>query len=146
MSFRAASRGDIPRVLPLMRDFCEFEKLWVDETRRTALLELLIDDGRSGRLVLIETEGQLAGYFVMGFGFSIEFGGRDAILDELYVAPEFRNRGLGTRAIEHAFEICRELGIACLHLEADYFNERAHQLYLRHGFKDHERHLMTKWL
>jgi hypothetical protein len=33
-----------------------------------------------------------------------------------------------------------------LHLEADHFNERAHDLYLRLGFKDHKRHLMTKWL
>ena len=129
-----------------MQDFCSFERLAFDVRTRTALLERLISDERLGRLVLILYEERLTGYFVLGFGFSIEFGGRDALLDELYVLPEYRGRGLGTAALERAFTICRAVGIACLHLEADHFNERAHELYLREGFKDHERHLMTKWL
>lgn len=129
-----------------MRDFCAFEHLQFDKDARTQLLHQLISDENKGRLIVIESEGGLAGYFVLGFGFSLEFGGRDAFLDEFYVEPEYRNAGLGTAALEYSFAICREVGISCLHLEADHFNERAHQLYLRQGFKDHERHLMTKWL
>jgi len=145
-TFRRATVANVAALLPLMQDFCSFERIAFDVPTRTALLERLISDERLGRLVLILHEERLAGYFVLGFGFSIEFGGRDALLDELYVVPEFRGVGLGTAALEHAFTLCRDAGISCLHLEADNFNERAHQLYLREGFKDHERHLMTKWL
>jgi len=37
-------------------------------------------------------------------------------------------------------------GGAALHLEVDYDNPDGKRLYLRRGFVDHERHLMTKWL
>ena len=145
-SFRMAAEQDIAGLLPLARDFCIFERMSFDPVQRTDLLMQLITEPRNGRLVVIADGREFAGYYVLGFNFSIEFGGVNAILDELYVRPEYRNQGLGTAALEHAFALCRSLGISCLHLEADYFNERAHALYLRHGFKDHERHLMTKWL
>jgi GNAT superfamily N-acetyltransferase len=83
---------------------------------------------------------------IVGFGFSIEFGGKDALLDELFLLPQFRGLGLGSEAIAFAISLCKQDGVAALHLEADHFNERAHDLYLRLGFKDHKRHLMTKWL
>jgi GNAT superfamily N-acetyltransferase len=143
---RFALISDIDALVPLMRDFCAFEHIPFDESRRRELLTQLIADTNKGALVLMEDDGVLVGYFVLGFGFSIEFGGRDALLDELYVIPGHRHRGIGSAALEHAYALCRSFGIACLHLEADYFNDRAHQLYLRQGFKDHERHLMTKWL
>jgi diamine N-acetyltransferase len=77
-------------------------------------------------------------------GYSIEFGGRDAFLDELFVSADSRGRGLGTRALEVAAEACREAGIVALHLEVDHANTAAQRLYRRHGFVDHDRYLMTR--
>ena len=144
--FRVANAEDIPTILPMMQEFYAFERIPYDEVRATRLLATLLSDPRNGRLIVMETNEVLAGYMIIGFGFSIEFGGRDALLDELFVAPEYRGKGIGARALEFAFELCRREGIEALHLEADHFNERAHDLYLRLGFKDHERHLMSKWL
>ena len=145
-NYRIATIADIPTVLPMMRAFYDFERIAFNEERATELLRELVRDSRNGRLVMIESENTTAGYMVVGFGFSIEFGGRDALLDELFIVPEFRGKGLGTGAVDFAFNLCAENEIEALHLEADHFNERAHDLYLRLGFKDHERHLMTKWL
>jgi GNAT superfamily N-acetyltransferase len=130
----------------MMREFYVFEGIPYDESRAIRLLTQLVSDATCGRLALVEQEGELAGYLILGFGFSVEFGGRDALLDELFIRPEFRGQGLGSSAIESALSLCKEEGIQALHLEADHFNERAHDLYLRLGFKDHKRHLMTKWL
>jgi GNAT superfamily N-acetyltransferase len=145
-NFRIAGAGDIPQILPMMRDFYSFERLEFNEERSRRLLSTIFADERLGRVVLLHCGEELAGYMVLGFGFSLEFHGRTALLDELYVIPAYRGRGIGGAAAEHAAAICRDLGIRCLQLEADYFNDRAHEFYLRRGFRDHQRHLMTRWL
>jgi ribosomal protein S18 acetylase RimI-like enzyme len=145
-NFRTATFEDIEMVLPLMREFYEFESIRYDAERALKLLSELLRDSHNGRLIIIGAESDIAGYLILGFGFSVEFGGRDALLDELFIRTEFRGRGFGTAGIDFAISLCKSEGIEALHLEADHFNERAHDLYLRLGFKDHKRHLMTKWL
>ena len=146
MNFRRAGVDDIGFLLPLMRDFYALERLPFDEQRSRALLGQLIADDGPGRLILFEDNSVLCGYMVLTFGFSLEFHGRDALIDELYVVPEFRSRGIGAAALQYAAELCRQTGIEAVHLEVDHVNNRVHELYRRLGFKDHDRHLMTLWL
>ncbi len=146
MHFRLATLADIPQLLPLMQDFYLFEKLSFDAGRLTSSLETLITDERLGRVVLIELDSGIAGYLILTFGYSLEFHGLDALLDEFYISPAHRNNGIGSAALDYAYSHLKSLGIAALHLEADHFNERGHSFYKRQGFRDHERHLMTKWL
>lgn len=144
--FRFANHTDLDSLLPLMKDFYAFEKLDYDEERLRHLLSRLLDDPRLGRLILFERQHQLIGYMVLGFGFSLEFHGTDCFIDEFYVRPEHRSKGIGAAAVGFAANACRDAGIAALHLEADHFNVRGHEFYRRLGFKDHDRHLMTLWL
>ena len=146
VSFRFAEVRDIDRLLPLMRDFYIFERLAFEEIRQRRLVLQLIQSPDLGRLILFEQGGELLGYMVLGFGFSLEFHGRDCLLDEFYVVPEHRSKGIGRAAVEFATARCREMGIRAVHLEADYVNVRSHEFYKRLGFKDHERHLMTLWI
>jgi ribosomal protein S18 acetylase RimI-like enzyme len=95
---------------------------------------------------LIRVNDATAGYLVLTFGFSLEFGGRDALIDELYVRENFRGRGLGRASLVLAAEVCREEGIRALHLEVDRVNTRAQGVYRQAGFRDHDRYLLTKWL
>jgi GNAT superfamily N-acetyltransferase len=129
-----------------MRDFYVFERLPFEETRQRELVSQLVQSPELGRLILFEHVGQLLGYMVLGFGFSLEFHGRDCLLDEFYVVPEHRSKGIGRAAVEFAIATCREMGIRAVHLEADYVNVRGHEFYKQLGFKDHERHLMTLWI
>lgn len=146
VSFRFAEVRDIEPLLPLMRDFYGFERLPFEETRQRELLSQLVQSPDLGRLILFEHAGQLVGYMVLGFGFSLEFHGRDCLLDEFYVVPEHRSKGIGRAAVEFAIATCREMGIRAVHLEADYVNTRGHEFYKQLGFKDHKRHLMTLWI
>ena len=145
-NFRLANAEDIDPLLPLMHDFYIFERLPYVESRQRELIAQFVADQNLGRLIVFETDGKLLGYMLLGFGFSLEFHGRDCLIDEFYVLPEHRSKGIGERAVEFAFALCRNLGIAAVHLEADYVNARGHDFYKRLGFKDHERHLMTRWL
>ncbi|PYY03311.1 MAG: GNAT family N-acetyltransferase [Acidobacteria bacterium] len=145
-SFRFGEISDIDRLLPLMQDFYFFERLTYDEDRLRRLLADLSKNGNLGRFILFEESQQLVGYMVLGFGFSLEFHGRDCFIDEFYVRPERRGQGIGKAAVDFAIQTCRAVGIKAMHLEADHFNARGHEFYKRLGFKDHDRHLMTRWL
>ena len=146
VSFRLATSDDIDRLLPLMQDFYAFERLPYHEERLSLLLSDLIADQGLGRLIVFESASEFVGYLVLGFGFSLEFHGRDCFIDEFYVRPAVRSQGIGQAAVEFAVGLCRNLGIKAVHLEADHFNLRGHEFYKRLGFKDHDRHLMTRWI
>jgi GNAT superfamily N-acetyltransferase len=143
--FRFATPGELPRILELRRMFCEHEGLFAFEGADDAVRQLIADE-RAGRLLVVESAGRIAGYLALTFGFSLEFGGRDAFVDELFVEPSSRGAGLGTAALVAAESACREAGVSALHLEVDHVNERARALYARSGYVAHARHLMTKRL
>jgi ribosomal protein S18 acetylase RimI-like enzyme len=145
-TFRIAGAGDAGALLSMMRALNAHEGMAFDEPRARAALAQLFADERFGVAHLILSGGETAGYLVVTFGFSIEFGGRDAFVDELFIKDEFRGRGLGKAALVRAEEVCRERGIRALHLEVERANEPAQTLYRKSGFLDHDRYLLTKWL
>jgi ribosomal protein S18 acetylase RimI-like enzyme len=93
---------------------------------------------------MIEHEGQVVGYIVIGLGFSIEYGGVDGFLDEFYVAETHRGRGVGSAALIALAKLARRMKIKALHLEAMPANERAAKLYHRLGYKRSGRQLISK--
>ena len=145
-SYRQATTADHAIVLALLQDFyAEDGSAWDAETA-TALRALLADPSL-GRVVLISDDGGTpAGYLVVAFGYSLEFRGRDAFVDELYVASTHRGRGLGREALREAERCCREAGIRALHLEVRPDNARARRLYGSAGYADREYYLMSKKL
>jgi GNAT superfamily N-acetyltransferase len=144
--FTLADASDAELLVELMREFYAFEHLAFDEgAARPALGQILRDRGL-GVVHLIRAGGEAAGYLVVTFGFSLEFGGRDAFVDELFLRENFRGRGIGRASLELAEAVCREEGIGALHLEVDRVNTRAQVIYRQAGFRDHDRYLLTKWL
>lgn len=143
---RLATAADLEGVLALHCAFFTEDGYTVREDESRANLSRLLGDPTLGRLWVMDDRGEVVGYLLLAFGFSLEFRGRDAFVDELYVVPGHRGRGLGTRALELAAETCRELGVRALHLEVERYKEGAQTLYRRMGFADHDRYLMTKWI
>jgi diamine N-acetyltransferase len=147
VEIREARARNLPALLRMMRSLAEQPPaLAFDEGEvRTALGKFLghVELGQAWLLWLSEKP---AGYVVLMLGYSFEFRGRDAFIDELYIEPEFRRRGLGRRAMEFVEEKARALNVNALHLEVDRGNDPAVELYRRTGYADHGWHLMTKWL
>jgi ribosomal protein S18 acetylase RimI-like enzyme len=144
--FQRATRGDAEELLPLMRGLYEHESLPLDERAARDALERLLADERLGGVWLVKSGDETLGYLVLTFGYSLEFRGRDAFLDELYLRPEARGRGAGRKALEFVEGVCRALGVRALHLEVERANTGAQALYRKYGFLDHDRYLMTKWI
>ena len=146
MTFRLAAEADLPALVELQRDFYAHEGIVFNAAAALQAMRTLISDPALGRLVVIEDEHAIAGFAAIMFGFSLEFRGRSAILDELYVVPSARARGLGTGALRFAEEICVEAGVQVLQLEVERTNIRAQSLYQRNGFFDRGNHLLSKHL
>lgn len=145
-AIKRATSGDCPRLLELMARFYAEEGYGFKlRSTRKALAQLLADE-RFGAVWTFWQQEEIVGYLVVTFGFSLEFGGRDAFVDELFVLEEYRGQGFGSRALRVAESHCRRSGIAALHLEIEDGNDRAEALYIRKGFRAHSRRLMTKWL
>ena len=144
-AFRPATPADLATVLALMRLFYSEGGSPYDAEAEAALRALLADPGL-GRVLLMEEEGKAVGYLVVAFGYSLEFRGRDAFVDELYVVPSNRGRGLGREALRVAEERFREAGVRALHLEVHPDNAPARRLYASAGYADRKYYLMSKKL
>ena len=117
-----------------------------DEGEVRAALRKFLAHPEFGHSWLIYLNGQVAGYVILTLGYSFEYRGRDAFIDELYIERDFRRMGLGRRALEFAEERARKLGVNAVHLEVDAGNGAALELYRRSGYASNGRYLMTKWL
>ena len=144
--FSVAGREEEESVLSLMREFYDCEHLTFTEVAARAALRQLLEGHAYGMVVLMHAGDELIGYLVLTFGYSLEFHGRDALVDELYVREPHRGHGAGTLSLAFVEELCRTEGIRALHLEVDRVNEPARRLYHRAGYADHDRYLLTKWL
>jgi len=143
-TFKIARPTDIETLLQFMREYYEFDHLQFDEEIARAALAKFIGDDSLGRLWLIHSRDEAIGYLVLTFGYSLEYGGRDAFIDEVYIRESSRGYGIGTRALKFAEEACRALGVRALHLEVERANVNALGVYRKVGFVDHDRYLMTK--
>jgi ribosomal protein S18 acetylase RimI-like enzyme len=130
----------------MMRDFCAHEHLAFDEQVILSALNKILADASLGRVYLMLADEMVAGYIVLTFGFSLEYQGRDAFVDELYVKESYRGQGIGKRCLQFIEGVCREIGVKALHLEVERANTRAQAVYRGAGFVEHDRYLMTKWV
>jgi ribosomal protein S18 acetylase RimI-like enzyme len=144
--FHLVEEKDLPRLLELMREFYRDQGMNFDEeVARTGVRKTLLDT-TLGSAYLILRDQQLAGYFVLTSCFSLEFHGKFALLDELYIREPFRKQKLGTAVIEFAEGICKKMGMKAMRLEVGHANQAAQSLYNKLGFHQELRHLFTKWL
>jgi GNAT superfamily N-acetyltransferase len=144
--FNALTAGAMERALDMMgRLYSEAGAAHHRERARRAA-DGLMANPELGGVWLIEVHGETAGYFCVTLCYSLEFDGRFALLDELYLEEAWRRKGIGAQAIAFAAEWSRARSLAAIRLEVAHTNSRALELYRREGFKAHDRHLMTKWL
>ncbi|WP_437961818.1 GNAT family N-acetyltransferase [Sorangium sp. So ce119] len=146
IEIRRAEGADVAEVHALMRAYYAEDEYPFSPDRALAALSALVTDRSLGGVWVLVAGGEVAGYCAVGFGFSLEFHGRDAFVDELYVRPEARGRGHAARLLDRAEQGCREAGVRALHLEVEPDKAETYAWYRRRGFADHERRMMTKWL
>jgi len=142
-SVRTAAPDDIGLLVELMSEFYAESDYTLDAARATEAFRTLLSDPRLGMVWLLEEPGAVAGYVVATLGFSMEYGGHDAFVDDLFVRPGYRQRGHGARALAAVQQFCEAAGVRAIHLEVERGNEGAQRLYRQVGFTDNARQLLT---
>ncbi len=82
---------------------------------------------------IIESEGSTAGFALIAKTFSQEAGGMVCWIEEIFIRPEFRGRGIGSEFFSEFAGLMPE-GTRRLRLEIEPDNEKAAALYKRLGF------------
>jgi GNAT superfamily N-acetyltransferase len=133
---RHATLEDCAVALELLRRFFQEEGFTTSPERMEAPLRELITDARSA--VLLAWEGAAAvGVATVTSSVGIEQGGRYAELEDLYVLPDWRGKGLAGQLIEEAKQWCRQQGFPLLEVVVTAESQEAHDLlgfYRARGF------------
>lgn len=149
MEFRIhlATPDHLDSLIALMREMQladPWSEPFVESTVQSNLRELLAQPAH-GLIYLAQHQHQPVGYVVICFDYSLEYRGKGAWIDELFVKASHRRQGIADRLLELAERASREQHAHFLHLEVTHGNP-AIELYRRRGFIDHQRYLMTKRL
>ncbi len=136
LTFRDITLADHDLILPMVEDFYQGDAVLhpvdqeiLERSFRAAAdpLEPLL------RGILIEVDGQPAGYIYITLCYSAEVGGRCVFLEEIYLMPAFRGQGLGGEIlawIESQYPTARRF-----RLEVNDINRSAIRLYEKSGYE-----------
>jgi GNAT superfamily N-acetyltransferase len=138
-------------LLDLVNELFEYEVLSPCPIETQDALQQLIKNPELGQAWFLAITEQdhtiLIGHVILSYSFSLEFGGRMAIIDQIYLKPEWRNQGIGTQffpLVEHQLHKVQTKAIS---LEVNIGNKDARRFYERHEFTPHRQFcVMTKRL
>ena len=142
-----AGPDHLDKVLPLVAAFHQEAGIKSTEESRKAGVLPLLSGVPHGCAYLIGPPRAPIGYIVITFGWSVEFGGLDGIVDELYIRSGVRGRGIASEALIALPRALAGAGLRAIHLEVDKDNTAALKLYRRAGFSPRENYMfMSKRL
>ena len=141
-SLHLATPDDADKLLPLVAAFHEHEGFGTDADHQRAAILPLLEGSPHGAIWLIGPRRAPVGYVAVSFGWSVEFGGLDAMVDELFVRSAVRKRGMGADALNHLAMALKEAGIHAMHLEAAGDNDALQRFYARARFKPRDGYVL----
>src|SRR5215472_6479025 len=143
--FRVAQPDDVELLLDFMEALYTLDGYGYDREKARTALKPLLGNSALGRAWIILDGDLPVGYAVLCFGYSLEWLGRDAFVDEIYFREGYRGRGWGRKAMTFLEDAARELGIRALHLGVVPGNPAVH-LYEKVGFHKHDSTFLSKWI
>lgn len=131
---RAAAPGDVPTIAALIRELAAYEHL----EHEVVLDEQGLDDHLFGprpyaEVLIAESRGEVAGFALFFHSFSTFLGRPGIYLEDLFVLPDRRGRGIGRLLLEHLAAIALERGCGRLEWSVLDWNEPAIGFYRRLG-------------
>ncbi len=145
LALRAATSADAALLCDFVRELAEFEGL-VHECGITpeAVTENLLGPRRCAAAIIAEFEGRPAGFAVYYRTFSTFAAKPGIFLEDLYVRPDFRKRGIGRALLVAVAQIAHGRSSGRLEWTALKWNEKALKLYDAVGAKRMEEWMLLR--
>jgi GNAT superfamily N-acetyltransferase len=140
---KKATIQDVSALVELMTEFYAEGDFPLNRGRAEEVFRQLLENENLGQVWLLEDEGSVVGHLVLVWRFSLEYGGRIAVVEDLFVRPGFRRRGYAREGLLKARELCGVMGIRAMLVETGFDNPAAQQLYERVGFAVTDRQHLT---
>ena len=138
VTVRLAGPADADSVGQLLRDFNEeFDTHGPTAAEFTGRFNTLLARG-DVVVVLADDHGRDVGFALLTLRPTPYYDGSLSQLEELYVVPELRDRGIGSRILGAAIETVRAKGGVEMHINVDEIDEDARRFYEHHGFSNIE--------
>lgn len=132
-SFRFATEEDVGLILEFIRDLAEYEKMSDQVVATEALLHEWIFEKRKAEVLFICEGGKAVGFALFFHNFSTFLGRAGIYLEDLFVMPEYRNRGYGKVLLKKLAQITVERGCGRLEWACLDWNRPSIDFYLSLG-------------
>lgn len=128
------SGGDLRESLKLLE-----ESLRNGEPLPEEFVSRMGDSVESGRTEVLAARagGRVVGVLVLAFRLNVSLGGLFASVEDLYVEPESRRRGIGRALLEEAGRRCVERNISYVEVQVE--DEEAEKFYASLGYEKEDR-------
>ncbi len=134
VSIRPAEAADVPVIADLIRALARFERLEHEVVMTEELLERALFGHRPyAEVVLAEDGGRPVGFALFFHNFSTFLGRPGIYLEDLFVVPEHRARGIGRDLLVHLARLAVERGCGRLEWAVLDWNQEAIRFYERLG-------------
>lgn len=147
LHWHEATPEDETALFTLIEAFYAEEQIALHPASTRAALRAMLQSPHLGRIFLLKDTGAPhalpRGYAALAFWHSLEFGGRVVLFDEFYLAPSVRGRGLAPQTLDKVRAWARAQDAVAVRLEVNHHNRRAMKIYLKSGFQDDKRDILT---
>ncbi len=133
ITYRPAERGDIELIMKFIRDLAEYEKLADQVVADAGVLADWLFEKRVAKVVFALCDGVEAGFALYFHNFSTFLGRAGIYLEDLYVRPGYRGRGLGLGLMRYLARECVQLGCGRLEWSCLDWNRPSIDFYLALG-------------
>ena len=130
LTYRFAEEKDVAVILEFIRELAEYEKMLDDVIADEKLLKEWIFDKKKAEVILAEVDGKEAGFALFFHNFSTFLGRAGIYLEDLFVKPEFRGKGIGKGLLKQLAKITVERGCGRLEWSCLDWNKPSIDFYI----------------
>lgn len=134
IALRFATAADVPQILRFIRALAEYERLGPEVVATEATLHAtLFAERRYAEVVMADCEGVPAGFALFFHNYSTFLGKPGIFLEDLFVDPAWRKRGVGAALLGFLARLTVERDCGRLEWSALNWNQLAIDFYLQLG-------------
>ena len=130
---RYATKNDCALILSFIKDLAEYENMADEVIADEKLLEEWIFEKQKAEVIILEEDGNAAGFALFFHNFSTFLGRAGIYLEDLFVRPEYRKKGYGKALLTKLAHIAVERGCGRLEWSCLDWNKPSIDFYLSMG-------------